>query len=185
MSMAGGRPSKPLQLVTGHRTKAEKKTREKAEAELLTGKSLKETIEVRNNPVAHAEFMRIKKLLKAIKKDDDLSGNIINTHCLLFAECKEFEELKTRIYGELSQLQEAYERKEIDFLTLLEQKDKLQNRLMSCDKKIMDKRKMILDIAKENIMTIQSALRSVPKKELKREKTPMERFLEKRNGGNA
>ena len=179
--MPGGRPSKPIALVQGHRTKAEKEVRQKAEAALLTGHKLKENPEVKDNPIAHKEFQRIRKLLRAIGKDDDLSGNIINTHCLLHAECKEFEQMKERLYSDLKQLGEAYNRNEMDFLTYTDQKGKIQNSLFTCDKKIMEKRKMILDISKENIMTIQSALRSIPKKPEKKETSKMAAMLEKRH----
>ena len=40
----------------------------------------------------------------------------------------------------------------------------MQKNLISLDKQVQTKRKMLLDIEKENIMTIASALRSVPKK---------------------
>lgn len=178
--MPGGRPSKPLSLVRGHRTKAEKEIRQKSESALLTGTSLKENPEVKNNPIAHKEFFRIKKLLKSIDKDDDLSGNIINMHCMLHAECKEFEQMKDRLHADLKELCEAYQKKEIDFLGYSDQKGRLQDRLFACDKKIMEKRKMILDISKENIMTIQSALRSIPKKPEQKEKSKMAAMLEKR-----
>jgi hypothetical protein len=59
------RPTKPLSLVQGHRTKAEKAVREKAENALLTGTQLKESSDVKNDRLAHKEFTRIKKLLKA------------------------------------------------------------------------------------------------------------------------
>ena len=182
--MADGRP-KPLALVKGHRTKAEKAIRAKAEKALLTGTTMKENPEVKASPIAHKEFTRIKKLLKAIHKDDDLSGNIINTHCLLHAECKEFEELKRRLYGDLGELLEAHKKQDIDFLGYVEHKDKLLNKIMACDKKVMEKRKAILDIAKESIMTISSAMRSIPKKEQPKEESPMAKFLKQRTGGNA
>lgn len=178
--MAGGRPSKPLTLVQGHRTKAEINIRKKAESELITGTAMKENPEVKNNPIAHKEFTRIRKLLKSIDKDDDLSGNIINTHCLLHAECKEFEQMKERLYADLKELGEAYAEGKIDFLGYNDQKGQIQDRLFSCDKKVMEKRKMILDIGKENIMTIQSALRSIPKKPEQKEKSKMAAMLEKR-----
>jgi len=170
--MPGGRPTKPLALVTGHRTKAEKAIREKAESALLTGTSMKENPEVRSNPIAHKEFVRVKRLLKSIDKDDDLSGNIINTHCLLHAECKEFEGMKLELQSDLVELKEARKNREIDILAYSEKKDKIQDRIFACDKKIMDKRKMMLDIGKENILTIQSALRSIQKKEAPAKEDP-------------
>lgn len=40
----------------------------------------------------------------------------------------------------------------------------LSSTIISIDKQLQSKRKMLLDIEKENIMTIASALRSIPKK---------------------
>lgn len=138
--------------------------RENAESALFTGATIKENKEVKVNLVAHKEFIRLKKLLRSIQKDDDLYGNIINTHCLLYAECKEFEEMKIKLCNDLEELNKVYKNKEIDFIVYSDQKNKLLDKVFTCDKKVMEKRKMILDISKENIMTIQSALRSIPKK---------------------
>lgn len=176
--MPGGRPPKPLVLVKGHRTKAEKAIREKGEASLLTGTTMKENPEVKANPIAHKEFQRIKRLLKSIGKDDDLCGNIINTHCMLFAECKEFEAMKENLYDDIRILDEKAKNGEMEFVTYLDRKAAVQGAIFACDKKIMEKRKMILDISKENIMTIQSAIRSVPKKPAEeKEEDPMARLL--------
>ena len=179
--MPGGRPTKPLVLVKGHRTKAEKAVRQKAENNLLTGVSLKEWPEVKIDPVAHKEFQRIKKVLKAINKDDALHEGVINRYCVLHSECKGFEILKVQCNTELQELFTAHVKCEIDFMGYLEQKDKIHSRFLTLDKKIMDKRKMMLSIEKENIMTIQSALRSIPKKEQPKEKSAMAAFLERRN----
>lgn len=175
--MAGGRNTKPLALVKGHRTKAEKAVREKAEKELLTGTVLKESQEVKSNPIAHKEFMRIKKLLKAIKKDDDLSGNIINTHCMLHAECHAFAEMKEQLAWDIEELTIRFKAEEFDFATYMSQRGVLTGHLMACDKKIMEKRKMLFEIAKDNVLTIQSAMRSIPKKEQKKAESPMAAFL--------
>ena len=40
----------------------------------------------------------------------------------------------------------------------------MQKNIVDLDKQIQSKRKMMLDIEKENVMTIASALRSIPKK---------------------
>ena len=45
------------------------------------------------------------------------------------------------------------------------------------DKQIASKRKMLLDIEKENVMTIASALRSIPKKEDKASENPLLKVL--------
>lgn len=182
--MPGGRPPKPLQLVSGHRTKAEKEIRAKSESELLTGTHLKEMPEVKKNPIAHKEFIRVKKLLKAINKDDDLYGNMINLHCLLHAECKEIESFKETLMSNLANFEEKSADEEITFAEKMKILTSMQKQILDCDKTLKDKRKMILDISKENIMTIQSALRSIPKTPEQSNKSKMASFLQKRGVGN-
>lgn len=182
--MPGGRPSKPLALVTGHRTKAEREIRAETEKSLLSGISLREWPEIKKDPIAHKEFLRLRKVLKSINKDDALHEAVINRYCLLHSECNQLEGLKDKCTYELNEVSKALERKEIDFLVYLDNKEKIQNRFLSLDKKIMDKRKMMLAIEKENIMTIQSALRSIPKVPEKQTQSKMSVFLEKRGVGN-
>ena len=162
--MAGGKPSKPISLVKGHRTNAEKQIREEAEKQLYSGVALKESEEVKNNEIAHKEFLRISKLLKAIDKNDDLCGQMINTHCLLVAECKEMEHIKDIYIKNLDEFEDRILDEGIPFTQQIELKIKLQNQILGTDKALMQKRKMLLDIAKENILTIASQLRSIPKK---------------------
>lgn len=179
-----GRPTKPLALVQGHRTKAEKEIRAEAEKNLLTGISMKEWPEVKKDPDAHKEFIRVKKTLKAIEKDDALHEAVINRYCLLHGECKELERLKDKCGEELTELNEAYAREEMDFLTYFEMKGTVQGMYLTYDKKLMEKRKMMFMIEKENIMTIQSALRSIPKTPEKTTQSKMSVFLEKRGAVN-
>ena len=178
------RPSKPVELILlegkSHRTKAEIETRKKAEQELLTGTSLKAWPDIKNNPVAKKEFNRIKKLLKIIKHDDALYEAIINRYCMLIAECKQFEDMKEEIPLELEEIKRMYEKEEISAGRYLDEKNNLHARVLYCDKKIMDKRKMLLSIEKENIMTIMASLRAIPKKPQEKQKSKMAGFLEKR-----
>jgi hypothetical protein len=170
--LARGRPSKPLSLVKGHRTKAEKEIRAKAESALVTGESMKEWEQVKNNPIAHKEFCRVKKLLRTINQDDALHEAVINRKCMLEAECVEFEERKIKFEKSIQELEECWddekllkrEERSISSLDYIKARTTLQGHILACDKAIMTKRKMLLDIEKESIMTIQSALRSIPKK---------------------
>lgn len=165
-------PTKPINVINmegrSHRTKKEIRQREKAEAALLTGQRIRERPEVKQDAYAHKEFLRIKKLLKKIEKDDDLYGSVINRYCLLCAECKEFEEKRETIYRQICELQEKSDRmideEEMTLKEYFKLEIDMQKNLVSLDKQIQTKRKMMLDIEKENIMTIASALRSVPKK---------------------
>ena len=181
--MPGGRPTKPLSLVKGHRTKAEKAVRGKAERNLITGFQLKEWPDVKADEIAHKEFLRLKKILKTIDKDDGLHEGVINRYCLLHSECKKFEYLKIECNDDLQELYIARQSRELDFMEYIDKKEKVQNRFLALDKKIMDKRKMMLDIEKENIMTIQSALRSIPKKEQPKQESPMAAFLKRKQAG--
>ena len=96
----------------------------------------KERQEVKDNEIAHKEFLRLKKLLEKINKFDDMYGAVINRYCILYAETKEFEEKRDQFYKQLCEFQN-------------EKDDMLINRELT---------------RKENVMTIAASLRSVPKK---------------------
>jgi hypothetical protein len=173
-----GRPSKPIQLVKGHRTKAEKEKREKEEKRLLTGTSFRENVDVANDSIAHKEFTRLKKLFKKINKDEGLLENVINRYCKLHSECFYYVELMKNKKCQLEELKNRLNSNEIEYLTYLEYQSKITSEMLSCDKKIMEKRKMMLDIEKENIMTFASSMRSIPKKVEEDENIdPMEKLL--------
>lgn len=170
-------PPKPAKLIAiegkSHRTKKELREREKAEAALLTGKTLKETEEVKNNKVAHKEFLRIRKLLQSIEKNDDLYGSTINRYCLLLAECTEFEEKRETIFSRQKELEERKD--DMEFSEYINLQNDLVKSMLALDKQVQSKRKMLLDIEKENVMTIAASLRSIPKKTEK--KNPLREAL--------
>ena len=142
--------------------------RKQAEQSLLTGEEIKEKPEVKQNKIAHKEFLRIKKLLKNIEKNDDLYGVVINRYCLLYAECFEFEKKREKMFEQLCDLQEKedelIEHEEMTQKEFYGIENSMQKNLIALDRQVQSKRKMLLEIEKENIMTIASALRSVPKK---------------------
>lgn len=170
-------PSKPTVIIKAegrsHRTKAELAQREKAEAALVTGKKLKMRAEVKANPVAKKEFKRVSELLELIDKNDALVEGGINRYCSLTAEVSEFEEKREVFSKNIVDLQKAYEEDKalhsadervIPALDYFKTFAQMEGAVISLDKQIMAKRKMLLDIEKENIMTIAAQLRSVPKK---------------------
>lgn len=185
-----GRPPKPTELLVlegkSHRTKAELETRAKAEAQLLTGRKMKAWPEVKENELAKKEFNRVKKLLEIIGHNDALHEAVINRYCLLTAECKQISQIIERLWRELAELAEARQNDEIDFMAYMDEKGKIHDRIIAWDKKLMDKRKMLLAIERENIMTILAALRAIPKKPEKEQESPMAEYLrrkrEKKNG---
>lgn len=170
-------PPKPTLVLMNekksHRTKAEINKRKEAEKALTSGVSLKERQEVKDNPIAHREFLRINKLLKGIEKNDALYEPIINRYCMIQAECFDLESKREEIYRLSKELKDAFYQMTFDMdnideapLLLEFNKDisKLIVTMLNIDKQIQTKRKMLLDIEKENIMTVASALRSIPKK---------------------
>jgi hypothetical protein len=162
-------PSKPIALIKqeGNRRRLSKKAiehREKMENQLFTGVELKASEEVLNNTEAYKEFKRLKPLLKAINKDDELIGYIINQHCLLVSECFDLTTQRKTFLDNLEKFEDRIIDEEITFTDKMKIKMGIQKQILDCDKALMNKRKMLFDIAKENIMTIAGALRSIPKK---------------------
>lgn len=184
-------PSKPIAITAGHRTKKEKAQRAAAEAALATGKAFTARPEVKSNAIAFKEFKRVSSLLKTIGKNDALIEGAINRYCEITAEIIEFEEKRAEFSRGIKQLEDAYEEDReahpsiddriiptIDYFRTL---SSMESSMLSLDKRIMDKRKMLLDLEKENIMTIASQLRTIPK-ECEPEETidPMERLFDKK-----
>lgn len=169
-------PPKPYLVLANekksHRTKAELKQRQQGEAALSTGVALRERPEVKSNPVAHKEFKRLNNLLGSIGKNDAIYETIINRYCLMYAECFDFEEKRESFYRDIQELTQDKERliesEEMTLSAYYKMKYNLQSTIINLDKQVQAKRKMLLDIEKENIMTIAAALRSIPKKEEKK-----------------
>lgn len=161
--------SKPIALVKGHRTKKEKEMREKAEKELASGSAWGEWESVKNNTDAHKEFLRLKKLFKKIKKDDALHEGPINRYCLMHSECIQLASFQSMLYRAIEKSDDLD--KQMDYF----------KELITADKKLMDKRAAMLAIEKENLMTIASVLRSIPKKvDEDKSEDPMAAFLRNR-----
>lgn len=184
-------PPKPFTVLVNekksHRTKAELKMREEGEKSLSTDIEIKERKEVKQNKVAHKEFKRIEKLLKNIGKNDAIYEAVINRYCLLQAECYDLEERREEFYKLIFELK-AEMKLTIDKMDYEEDIatykleyskaiSKMMSSMLSIDKQIASKRKMLLDIEKENVMTIASALRSIPKKEDKEANNPLLKVL--------
>ena len=162
-------PTKPFSVLKAegksHRTKAELKAREQGEKALQTSQKIKPKKEVKNNKIAYKEFKRIVSLLNNIDKADALYENVINRYAMMYAECYEFEQKRERFYNELNKLDEDYSLNPDD-MSIKEYYDivsNIQKNILDLDKQLQCKRKMMLDIEKENIMTIASQLRTIPK----------------------
>lgn len=165
-------PPKPVIVLEhekkSHRTKKELENRKKAEAALLTGAPLAERPEVKSNPVAHKEFLRLNKLLAGIGKNDAIYEGVINRYCLLVAECHMLESKANAAYRTAEDLEKRLNGDDLepeDVSALAGALADVYSAAAKCDKQLQAKRKMLFDIEKENIMTIAAALRSIPKKE--------------------
>ena len=180
------RPSKPVALVEGHRTKDELELRREEESALLTHVPMQAQFIKKSHKTAAKEFERIKSLLAKIGKDDALYEQAINMHCLLVEECEQIQETRNQFTDSKAELQKDYDEnrtgdpeadgmKATEYYKLLAE---LSKSVINCDRQLMQKRKMILDIDKENVLTVQSALRSIPKKPEKKKKSGMAAFME-------
>lgn len=107
--MAGKR-GKPIELIKlegkSHKTKKEIEFREKAEKSLYTGVEFKASPEVERDPVAYAEFLRLKDLYSKIKFVDALDEQIINRYCLLISKEKMLSQVEELHKNELYKLRE-------------------------------------------------------------------------------
>lgn len=149
-----------------HRTKEELRQRKEAEQSLLTGAKLKENRATKEKEVAHKEFLRIKKLLKSIEKDDDIYGAVINRYCILRSEEYELIEHREKVQENILSITErlAGIKDEADYRDVCASLASLEKTYASLDRVIQAKRKMQAEIEKENAMTITSACRSINKK---------------------
>lgn len=164
-------PTKPAAVVRAdgkaHKSKAELAARERAEAGLLTGRKLKEYPETRDIPAAHEAFKRTKRLLAAIGKDDELYSAQVNRYARLTAECEDFEKKREYFFAQLedfeSKKNDMIEAEEITYKDAVTIEQRFQNSLLAMDRQVQQKRKMLFDLEKENVMSVASALRSIPK----------------------
>lgn len=170
-------PPKPYTVLTtekkSHRTKKELSLRKIGEEKLSSKNNMKMQPNTKKNVVASKEFKRVKKLLGEIGKDDALYEAVINRYCVIKAEVEELEERREELYRLISKLDSTFddisdelevgERAEM-LIAFTKEIVKLTSNVSGLDRDIQSKRKMLLDIEKENVMTVAAALRSIPKK---------------------
>lgn len=157
-----------------HKTKRELALRKEGEAGTLTGERMKERGDVRNNLDAHKEFMRLRRLFRRIEKDDAIYSQTINDYCLLHAECLAVAGKIDRIENDLEYLEERSA--EMDPLEYLQIRNALYDKELKLSAELDKKRDKKRAIEDKNLMNIQSALRSIPKKPDER-KNPLKEAL--------
>lgn len=163
------RPTKSVEVIKlekkSHRTKQELAFREAAEKSTLTGNQIIETADVKSDKEAHREFLRCRRLLRLIEKDDEIYGAAVRRYCLNKSRLKktddEIEELKVEL-AELKKSRSAFEEKEkIDeYYRLI---TKMEDTITKKEQLSKSYRMEMNDFEKENCMTIRSALKTIPK----------------------
>ena len=163
-----GRPSKPAELLKSegksHRTKQELAFRKQEEA-TLTGKKLEEPRAVKDLKIAHATFLKTRRLLDAINKNDELYSAATCRYCTNTQKLADAEESIQVLKTELEELRESRssyaEGKAIpDYYRML---TKLEDTITRKEQLAAGIRKELTDFEKENCMTIASSLRSIAK----------------------
>lgn len=146
---------KPIDSCSGHRTKAEIAQRKSAEAAALTGIKMREQPEIKADPIAHAEYLRVVKILSAIGKNDALYESVINEYCQLKSDIDRYVQMRKRVEDDTELSGKEYYKLVIDI-----------------DGKINAYKSRRFNIEKENGMTIASSMRAIPKK-VEKEPNPL------------
>ena len=164
-----GRPSKPAELLKSegksHRTKQELAFRKQQEEATLTGKKLEEPRAVKDLKIAHATFLKTRRLLDAINKNDELYSAATCRYCTNTQKLADAEEsiqvLKTEHEEQRESRSSYVENKAIpDYYRML---TKLEDTITRKEQLAAGIRKELTDFEKENCMTIASSLRSIAK----------------------
>ena len=157
------RPSKSAAVLAeekkSHRTKAEMSRRSEAECAALTGVKMRERPGVAENPVSHAEFLRVRGLMSRVQKNDALYESVMNDYCEYMADIARYREMRTDIETTLNEMNAV----EMDPGDRYRLKSQMYGKIMDCDKQIQTYQKKRFDIEKENGFTLASSMRSIPK----------------------
>lgn len=174
------RPKKAVSTIdnsVSRKTKGELEQRKKAEESLLSKEKLFERETVKKNLPAHKEYLRVKKLLEKIDKADALYGAVLNRYCELYGEIITYEERRKKLNVTIDELENKFNNLEdVDYdevYSFGKMLSQLIAQVNKVDSLIMQKRKMMFDIEKENCMTVSSALRTIPREPTKAVENPL------------
>ena len=158
------RPPKTITAIKSekrtHITKREIAHREQAETALLSGYRIKETREIKADSIAHKEYLRIKGLLKAINKDDEIYGAPVRRYCMTRSRLDS-------LYRDIEKSQKELEELKATRDKISDRKKRLEYiRIISSHERIIEKKERLAkwyraemsDFEKENCMTIKSSL---------------------------
>ena len=160
-------PPKPYTILKSekksHRSRAELEVRRKGEEALLTGTPMVEWPDTKTDPIAHKQFLKLKRALKTIGKDDVLNEAVINRYCLIISELADLAATRKTIRLRETLIEEWRRTGEMEGEQFYAESDRLLKQKLAIDTALSVKRKMAFDHERENIMTIASGLRSIPK----------------------
>lgn len=171
------RPPKALAQVEGHLTKAQRETRENAEKQLSSDEKIEMSAAVKKSKVAKDLFKRVTGLLDSIGMNDAFYEPVINRYCVMTAECETLEHDLQRTEELLDTLEDR--REDMEFTDYVQYAGQLMATKQKITAGLDKKRAMLLQIEKENVMTVMGKLRAVPKKapEEELEEDPMMNIL--------
>lgn len=171
-----GRPSKPIQLLKSenksHRTKAELEHREKMEKSLKTNTRIKEEPATKSDPIAHKEFLRLRKLYKEIEFVDGLDSEVVNRYCQLRSQ----ESMLQDFYSDIKEAMDTF----TDVADKLELFAELKD-VISKQNQVRDK---MLKLEDRLFLNPVARMKSIPKEPPKKDSSNMSKFLERRSYGN-
>lgn len=175
------RSSKPAAVIEiegkTHLSKEEIEFRKIQEEAVLSGVPMTEFPQTKSNENAHKEFLRVKNLLRKIGKNDDLFANSINRYCQIYGEIVGYQSERVVLENDIQEIKDLWkieqkkpdEERAVTMYQYLDSLGRIRGQLFSIDKLIQTKRKMMLDLEKENVMTICAGLKAIPKKPSKEE----------------
>lgn len=158
------RPGKAAEVIAAegrsHRTKSEMKRRREAEKAALSGLPMHEEKAVAEDQIAHAEFQRVRKLLKAVGKNDAMYEAVINDYCMTKSDIARYTEMRNAAQRDADEIDSATE----DPAERIKLRDSLYKSILGFDRQIRAMQKRRFDIEKESGFTVAAALRAIPKK---------------------
>ena len=178
--MPDGR-SKPLSLVQGHRTNAEKNARASGEKALTTTEKMRMPKSIKDDKAAAAHWRRLYKILGTVGMDEAFYENVLGRYCLLLAEHDELSAERRRRQTDVDALRGRQD--EMDAEEYFELLKTLLGMVDAVDRTITKKRDQLLAIEKENLLTVQGKLRAIPKKPEEKKPSGIQAFRQARGGG--
>jgi phage terminase small subunit len=172
-----GRPSKPTQLLAiegrSHRTKKEMEHRKKAEKSLYTGTTFRESPATKADPIAHREFLRLKKLYKKIEYVDGLDEQIINRYCMLISQEQALAKMMSRMREDIDLFEDPLDR------------IRIYESISGMTDKTMKTRDMLIKLEDRLFLNPTARIKSIPKNPSEEKKeSAMAQFMNRRAGGH-